>query len=378
MNLHPRHLAAALLCGLALTASAAPLEVRSLTMKLPADAGELGAVASRWPAGVIKMPFVGGGSPAVVARINQALFLEVLGMPAPLRPEESFTPLREQLPEGTAEQDFEVSYQDALVLGIRIDTEGCAAYCETYATRHNFDARTGRALALDDLFTPAAHAQLARRIDDNRRRLYREQIARMKKELAAAQRAKAPADALDDWRDRITLNQECLQGVATLPTRPTLAYVGWSLGAGQVNLHTGRCSNHAQRALDDVGDVVTTVPRADLPALLTPYGRALLLAQGEAVPPASLLGQVLRGKVGSAAVTLRLQRQDVPGASSGQYFYERQGRLITLRVERQGATWTLREGEGEQEAVFTLTQRGTGLTGTWEGKGKSLPVVLAW
>jgi hypothetical protein len=134
----------------------------------------------------------------------------------------------------------------------------------------------------------------------------------MKKVLATAQRAKAPADALD--------------------------YVGWSLGAGQVNQHTGRCSNHAQRALDDVSDVVTTVPRADLPALLTPYGRALLLAQGEAVPPASLLGQVLLGKFGSAAVTLRLQRQDLPSASSGQYFYDRQGK----------------------------------------GKGKSLPVVLDW
>jgi hypothetical protein len=48
MNLHPRHLAAALLCGLALAASAAPLGVRSLTMKLPADAGELGDMASRW------------------------------------------------------------------------------------------------------------------------------------------------------------------------------------------------------------------------------------------------------------------------------------------------------------------------------------------
>lgn len=108
----------------------------------------------------------------------------------------------------------------------------------------------------------------------------------MKKELAAARRAKAPADALDDWRDRMALNQECLQGVAALPTRATLAYVGWSLGAAQVNLHTGRCSNHAQRALDDVSDVVTNVPRAELPALLTPYGRALLLAQGEAGPTA--------------------------------------------------------------------------------------------
>jgi hypothetical protein len=81
---------------------------------------------------VIKMPFVVGGSPAVVARIDQSLFLEVLGTPAPLRPEESFTSLREQLPAGTVGQDFEVSHQDAQVLAILMDTEGCGAYCETY------------------------------------------------------------------------------------------------------------------------------------------------------------------------------------------------------------------------------------------------------
>ena len=50
-------------------------------------------------------------------------------------------------------------------------------------------------------------------------------------------------------------------------------------------LSVGRCSNHASRALDDVGEIAVTIAATALKTSLTPYGRAVVLQQGDALPP---------------------------------------------------------------------------------------------
>jgi hypothetical protein len=375
----PRATLAFTLCCLAAGVTAAPLQVRLLTMKPPAGARDLDAYAAGWADGAIKMPFVVSDDAAVAVRINGSLFIGLLGMAPPPKPGASFTPLADQLPAGTAEQTFRVTRNDDRVLALAVSGEGCGAYCENYDTDLNFDARNGRALALADLFNPAALNTLAQRIDKERARRYAAQLQTLKKELATQRKAHAKADELDDTEMRIALNQDCLAGVKTSPSRTdNLGYTGFSLAGPGIALRTGRCSNHASRALDDVGAIVTPLAPDELRPLLTPYGRALVLNDGDAPPPAAVFGQILRGRIGGAAVTLLLDRPAGDGAVSGHYFYDRYGRLIALAGTRQGNVLTLIEGEGATQAELTLTVRGDTVTGQWKGNGKTLPVALEW
>lgn len=367
------------LAALCAAASAAPLQIRSLTMKPPANAQNLGPFSSGWADGSVKMPFVAAGG-SVAARINDALFLGMLNIAAPQKPGASFTPPADQLPEGTSTQDFVASRNDDRVLTITVSAEGCGAYCENYDTDYNFDARTGRLLALEDLVRPAAYDTLARRMNQESRRLYTEQLKSLRRELAAAKKKRPPAaDEIEDLQQRIELNEGCLgQPGDGRWQADSLHYLGLSLAKPGLTLTAGRCSNHASRALDDVGDIVFTLPPSELQPLLTDYGRALILQQGDAGPPPSPFGQVLHGRIGNAPITLRLDRVTADGSVAGQYFYDRYRQLIALSGKRDGDTLMLRETVGDKQAELTLKRRGTALTGQWQGGGRSLPVSLDW
>lgn len=379
MNPLARRALVPLLAALCVTAAAAPLQIRSLTMKPPAAAKDLGPFAAGWAEGSIKMPFV-EPSGIVASRINDALFLTVLNIPAPVKPGASFTPPANQLPEGTTTQDFQASRNDGRVLTLTFSAEGCGAYCENYDTDVNFDARNGRLLALEDLVKPAAFDTLARRLNQESRRQYVQQIKTLRRELAAAQKKRPPvADEIEDLTQRIELNEGCVGEAGDGRWRAdSLHDLGLSLAKPGITLHAGRCSNHASRALDDVGDIVFTLPPSELQPLLTDYGRALILQQGDAGPPASPFGQVLHGKIGTAPITLRLDRVAADGSVSGHYFYDRYRQLIALSGQRAGDMLSLSETVDDKKAELTLKLHGMSLTGQWQGGGKSLPVSLDW
>jgi hypothetical protein len=361
-------------------APAAPLQVRSLTMKPPAAAKDLPAYASGWFENTVKMPFVVSDPPAVGARITASLFVGVMGMAPPAKPGESFSPLPDQLPEGTASQEFQLTRNDERVLTIMFSIEGCGAYCENHDQTYNFDARNGRRLAREDLFTPASQPVIAARIGKARERQYADQLKTLKKELATQQKAQAKPDIIEDLKQRIELNQRCLESEKGQPdAADSLAYADFSLEGEGVTFTTGRCSSHAERALDDVGDIVVRFTPADLRPWLTPYGRALLLKQGDTAAPASPFGQILHGQIGGAAVTVMLDRVNNDGSVTGRYFYDKYGRLIALSGKRSGNTLELTEGSTEDDkAQLTLTVRGNALTGQWQGKGKTVPMALDW
>ncbi|MFG6467136.1 hypothetical protein [Roseateles sp. BYS87W] len=360
-------------------AQAAPLQVRSLTLKPGPDAGEPNAVASGWADGSVKMPFIDGTGP-VATRINDALFLAAMGTPAPVKPGATFTPPARDLPEGTASQDFEVNRNDARLLVITLNAEGCGAYCEGYDTVYNFDARNGWAVTLHDLLQPGALNPLGQRLQKEVRKRYADQLKTLRTELAAARKRKpkAPADEINDLQERIELNEGCLADESgTRSAAQTVRYARLNLTGPGLGLHLGRCSNHALRALDDVAEINITLPPADVRPLLNAYGRALVLGEGEAGPPAQPFGQVLHGKIGPAAVTLRLDRP-LSGGVSGHYFYDRFRQLILLSGTLEGDTLTLTETVDDKTATLRLKVQGTRLQGEWQGGERRLPVSLSW
>lgn len=226
---------------------------------------------------------------------------------------------------GTESQQFTVSRNDTRILTIAFQGEGCGAYCENYSTWYSFDVQDGSLLTAANLFTPQGLRALAVRLRQEQITRYRQQLAELRKSLKATQaKPTRPAippgktdpaqqDIIIDLQDRIALNQSCLNDQiargkeAASQQQPTLFdYAGnspFEITDKTFKLTAGRCSNHAMRALDDVGDVVLSLPYPGLAAWVTAYGKAVLLNGSNALPAERLYGQVLYGSLRNTGTT---------------------------------------------------------------------------
>lgn len=182
-------------------------------------------------------------------------------------------------------------------------------------------------------------------------------------------------DDKERYEYQVNLYEEC----ARRYKRGGFPNDGMSLGEmrlveGGIEWNDGRCSNHATRALDDLGDLKLTMSTDMLRTWLSPYGRALLLDQGNAVP-ATLNGraQIFKGSLqGPLPIVLIFGSEygslEVQPFSAAQYYYQRWRKPIDLKVERQGDQFTLTEPGG----VITAKLVGKRLVGQWRGNGKVL------
>lgn len=343
-----------------LGAHAASLTVQSLTRRAGTTTNQ-------------EFPFVQSEDARVATRINQWLFLETFEIPAPVRAADGLRGMSDQTWQNMPELGYTVLRNDARVLSLRIEGEGCGAYCENFTYAHAFDAATGRHLEIQDLFTPQGLQALARKIDANN-------AATLRKVIASLQKAKKLPQAKDgrsaeDFDAVIDLYQDCLSRRDD-EYRKIEGAGRMEIEAGSVLFAQDRCSNHAMRALDDIGNFSTRFPASQLRPWLTGYGRTLLVGEGNAPAPTSPFGQVLRGTIdGRLPITLRLPLLAGDGPVNAVYFYDRYRKPISVSGQYRDGVLTLEESESK--AGLRLKSEGTTLRGEWRSDQKTLPLVLA-
>ena len=306
--------------------------------------------------------------------------------------------------DGTESQQFTVSRNDARILTIAFEIEGCGAYCENYNTWTSFDLQDGSLLTPANLFTPNGMRALAKRLRQEQITRYRGQLKALAKDLKTAQaRPIDPAskkggtkqDLINDVEDRIALNQGCLDDQLAKEKAPAgqaghglFDYAGslpFEITEDTFQLTADRCSNHAMRALDDVGNVVLSLPFRDLQPWLTAYGKSVLLGEGSAPPAERVYSQVLHGTLGAGTAITMLIDKDRYGNVNGRYFYDRRRLPIELTGGQTGPTIDLKEfidGKPQTPAndgTFSLTKTGNVLRGQWASKAanKQFDVRLA-
>lgn len=323
----------------------------------------------------LRMPFITLPDAAVAADINDRLFIGQLNGLAPAKPTDTLDSINLRL-DGLAEQDFELVRLDRRILSLRFDAEGCGAYCESYSVAYSFDLKTGRKLNHTDLFTPSGMHMVAEKMRREKQRLYRNQIAALQKSFKAEQRKSTPnPDELADLQERLELNRECAERIHEQSDDRAAFHYTWSFLPQHASLHAGRCSNHASRALDDVGDIELPLRYATLRPYMTAYGKSILLDEGTA-DIHNIYGQVLRGNLGKQPVVMLLERHE-DNSISGTYFYSKYRKAIDLHGRVNGKRIELdeRDPEGKIIARMQLRMDGNRLHGTWQ-QHDLLPVDL--
>lgn len=275
---------AAALPAFALAAQPAPIEIKTVSYK-----GSL--------------PYVVSGSLKRDARVNHAVFIGMTGQPAPAKYTDKVAASDEQDGPGISEISYSVTRSDERVLAFELDYEGCGGYCEHHWDQYIFDAATGRGISSLDILTPAGRAALVKQSTAKRLAEYSKAIAALNKEAAGIRKKQRKQDD-EEARisETIVMYRQCMESMRA----PDYAryYVEQNLPLkiedASITLLFGRCSNHAMRALDEVGDQNITFEIADLAPHLTAYGKYLLLGGPNAAPKAAPFPfqQFLQGHVG--------------------------------------------------------------------------------
>lgn len=325
----------------------------------------------------ITTPFIESSNGVVASKINDLLFIELYRALAPVRYVKQFNENDEVELGGLAGQAFSVVLNNGRVFSLAFSGEGCGAYCEDFAKHFAFDASTGNRLVASDLFTASASRALTKKMLGYKQMLYNKQIASLEAELKQLGTGKRKTDDLEVLEGKIALNRDCISNLEGQDARinPFTRYA-YNFHRTGVEIIAERCSNHASRAYDDVGDVTLTIPYPELRPYLSDYGKYLFLNEARAATGTSLYGKILTGRIGEKSMITMLLHQYDDGSVHGVYFYNKYRKAIKLSGSESANELVLEEFPGEGgTGKMLLKKRGEKLTGSWIGN-KILPVEL--
>ncbi len=329
----------------------------------------LEATRSEWS--TYRFPLFEGES-AALERINTYLHaFELDGLPG--RFEQS--PFERVWPKdgeghGVVSLDYEIHAKTPGFLSLDIIGEYYGAYLSLGRNSYAFALTDGLPLSLSELFSEPGMQQL-------RAQISRARVDRIETFIAAI-----PANgASEDEAEMATIQREIYGDCLPRHRNTTLDHDRLVLGQTQLTLIAERCSAHAVRALDDLGEFSNSFAYTELAEALSPYGRCLLLEQRSDCRDLSRpqISGVYRGAVdGRQRITLVIAPY-ASGVSRAVYFRDEDATKVTLSARPQPNSGRVHlQEQGATPAMFELwLERDGELSGTWQEKGgPRLPVEL--
>lgn len=161
--------------------------------------------------------------------------------------------------------NYEINTLNDLIYSITFYTEGCGAYCEEYEQSFNFNLENGNKINLDSIFTVIGKKKFLKEISNQKSKKINSYISKLKQEQVLE-------------NEQITVNQSIQLYRTCLKRLPltTLEYLDFKIKKDSIFLISDKCSNHAMRALDDLGDYTFSFHKSYFNIFLNKYGKELL------------------------------------------------------------------------------------------------------
>lgn len=166
--------------------------------------------------------------------------------------------------------EYAVVTNNAQFISLDISAEGCGAYCEFFTQHFSFDLSTGRPIRMQELFTEQGRKIVSDSLHVWTVRLLDMQIRNAEDSLQKPEVFK-DQDAKDHFESVKELYQNCYWRDATINVQE----VAFSLRKQNILFFLSRCSNHADRAIDDLDEMLFNVPLANWKRYLTSYGKKM-------------------------------------------------------------------------------------------------------
>ncbi|MCT2562601.1 hypothetical protein [Chryseobacterium herbae] len=243
------------------------------------------------------------------------------------------------------------------ILSIAMDGEASGAYPEGFLIWKNFDLRTGDFINAKDLFLPDVVKTVESLIKKRVKKEIDDFLIKLKSE-------KNPSDEV---QEQIAIYEGCY-------TEYGLEDIEYYFGKDKLRFIAPRCSNHATRALDDLGSHVVEFSYKDLEKYWSPYAKNLLNGS-EKSEETSFTNKLYKGKIdGKYPITVLIKRVYIDGSLSAVYWYDKNKKLIEWNGNMKGNHISITESEyySEEARQWMLTGfveadlKGNKITGTWQ------------
>jgi hypothetical protein len=128
------------------------------------------------------------------------------------------------------------------ILSLMINGEATGAYSEEFEMYYNFDLRTGKKINLNDIITESGITIITKKLNKNVKQ-------KIENFLAARKKGHKNKEQKDLLSDQMLLYTECLDNIE----QTTIEYYKYYFKKDSITFVRERCSNHAMRAIDDLG-----------------------------------------------------------------------------------------------------------------------------
>lgn len=243
------------------------------------------------------------------------------------------------------------------ILSIALDGEASGAYPESFSIWKNFDLRTGNFINAKDLFQANSIKTVENLIQKQVKKEVDDFLSQLKSE-------KNPSEEV---LDQISIYEECF-------TAYSLDDIEYYFGKDKIRFIAGRCSNHAMRALDELGSHVVEFTYNELDKYWSPYAKNLLSGSTQ-IDKTSLSNKLYKGKIdGKYPITVLINRLYDDGSFSAMYWYDKNKKLIEWNGKIQGNHLLLTESDYYSEEARQWMLRGfveadlqgNKIIGTWQ------------
>jgi len=253
--------------------------------------------------------------------------------------------------------------QNPKFLSVYMRIEGCGAYCEEADIYHTFLVQSGQVVLTKALFTKEGLAKI--------NLLNHKKVQQTIKEFL---KKEEHGDA-----EQRELYQECLEkdfkGKINEETK-------FSIFKNKLTIYSGRCSNHAMRALDDIGDFENSYALDEVKKYLSPVGKYLLNPKVKTLKNVEMVEGIYRGKIANKyPIGLFIQNVYDDGSLSAMYWYKKYRQPIELDGHYENGILKLyvkEHNEVEKKWInvesFVGTLKNNRFKGTWTNleSGKAL------
>ncbi|MCD9617320.1 hypothetical protein [Chryseobacterium gleum] len=243
------------------------------------------------------------------------------------------------------------------ILTIGIHGEASGAYPEEFADWKNFDLRTGNFINAADLFQPGS----VKIVDGIIQKRVKKRISDFLVKL------KAEKNPEEETEDQIALYEDCF-------TEHTLGNVKYFFGKDKLTFVAGRCSNHAMRALDELGSHEIEFTYKELEKYWSSYAKNLI-SGSEKTEITSLNNKLYHGKIdGKYSITVLIDQVYDDGSFSAKYWYDKNKKLIEWNGKIKGNHISIIENDYYSEeahqwvfkALVEADLQGKKIIGTWQ------------
>lgn len=165
--------------------------------------------------------------------------------------------------------DYQINQLNDRVYSVTFHSEGCGAYCEEFDISFNYDVKTGNRIQLESLFSEEGKATILEKLNNQKIALIKETISKLELEKG---KTNIRAEIVD-YTKRIQLLKNCKDKSEI----DSLNYLDFKITENQIIIYSGRCSNHAMRALDEIGEFEYIFKTKNIKKLLSNFGKNILI-----------------------------------------------------------------------------------------------------